>query len=449
MLVVPTSRKMSNKSQPGKTYRLAVVCTGLRYDVMQHVALAVGLQRVGNFSVKLVTHAVYEPIAQKYGLRFQGLKGDPSAVMKTSAFRDAVAENSVLKIAALFKKETDGVIEMNLEAIHNATCGPRCTQPVDAIITSIACLTECSAIGQKYQRPVILAPLLPYSPSGELALPHLVPEPSKYSFLNRLSYEVSGALLWSIMSGVYNRFRTKVLGIGPQTHYELEGVPQVAAFSPQIVPPPADWGRWIHVTGHWNVSSLDQQGVADVQVNNPTLCAMLASTAAADLNQKPIVVNFEGVPLPDPIAFLRAAYQVASKANCALIFCAGDADIGSIKNSPRLADLPDIVFELPGQQASSAAPSSGKLAKSAVPRVLVVQDAPYAWLFPQASVIVHQGGAAITQAAMTAGVPSVAFPAFGESQVLHLLCAAALLRSYDCCRLLKPFRFWVCRHCRR
>jgi len=208
-----TSSSSSSKNE-GKTSSLAVVCTGTRYDIQQHISLAVLLKNIGGFKIKLVTHASYSDIATKYGLLFHPLKGNPSALMKTSAFRDAIAENSLLKIASIFKKEADTTIEANMTAIHEAVA--KGVNPCDGIICSIAVLTECLAIGQKYQRPVILAPLLPYSPAGELPLAQMVPEPSKYTFLNRLSYEVSGALLWTYLSTTYNRFRTKTLGIGPQ-----------------------------------------------------------------------------------------------------------------------------------------------------------------------------------------------------------------------------------------
>lgn len=420
------STSSSSSKNEGKTASLAVVCTGTRYDIQQHISLAVLLKNVGGFKVKLITHAAYSDIATKYGLLFHPLKGNPSALMKSSAFRDAIAENSLLKIASIFKKEADTTIEANMTAIHEAIA--KGVNPCDGIICSIAVLTECLAIGQKYQRPVILAPLLPYSPSGELPLAQMVPEPSKYTFLNRLSYEVSGALLWTYLSSTYNRFRTKTLGIGPQAAYELEGVPQVAAFSPYVVPPPLDWGNWIHVTGHWSISESDEQ----VSLANPLLATMLGNATGIDLLKRPIVINFEGVPLPDPIGFLRAARSLATKMGTSIIFCAGDADMAASMRSPRLADMPDIVFELPNTPAVSAAlPTSSTLAAassssgsassssstpsvSAVPRILIIANAPYSYLFSRASIAIHQGGAAITQAAMAAGIPSIAFPAFGE-----------------------------------
>jgi sterol 3beta-glucosyltransferase len=414
-----SSSSTPSKAAAGKTFSLAVVCTGLRYDVAQHLALAYALQRVGGFRVKLVAPAAYADQARAMGLAFTPLRGDPSALVRTSAFRDAVASHNLLAIAALFKKETDATLEANMGVIHDAVA--KSATPCDALVCSIAVLTECLAIGQKYQKPVLLAPLLPYSPSGELPLAQMVPEPSKYAFLNRLSYDVSGALLWSYLAASYNRFRTKTLGIGPQPSYVLEGVPQVTAFSPAIIAPPSDWGPWIHLTAHWRLP----ENIPLVAARTPTLCALLEATAPADLLRKPVVVDFEGMPLPDPVGFVRACHALGTKHGVSVIVCAGDADAAAAFRSPRLADLPDIVVELPGvpaasvaQQASAAAGrgagGSSSSSVSALPRVLIVASIPHAWAFSRASCAVHQGGAAITQAAMAAGIPSVAFPAFGE-----------------------------------
>ena len=432
----------------GKVRVVAVVCTGQTLDVRQYCALGVALQRAAGFRVKLVTHFRYAPLAAAHGLLFAGLKGDPSALVRESAFRDAVAEDSLLRVAALLKRETDATLEANLTLLHDAL-----RAGVDAIVCSISVLTECLAIAQRYQRPCLLAPLLPYSPSGELPVAQLMAEPAKYSFLNRLSYDVSGALLWSYCGAVFNRFRTGVLGIGPQSYYVLEGVPQIAAFSPLVVPPPADWGPFVHVTGHWELEALPAFA-RDVREQCPQLCRLLeaadAAAAAGQPLRRPIVVDVQGAPLPDPVAFLRAAYAAGGKHGVSVIVVAGDdSDMGA-RASTRLMDLRrDVVFEVDRPAAAAAASSpvaAGAAATAAaaiatpggsgeargggggggggagggsggasaaaapphLPRVVVIATAPNAWLFSRASLVVHQGSASSTQAAMLAGVPSAA-----------------------------------------
>lgn len=400
-------------SSDGKIRSLAVVCSGQAHDVHQYIALAHALQTLGGFKVKLVTHHRFEPLAKTFGLTFSGLKGDPTALVHESAFRNAIAEDSILTVASLLKRETDATLEANLSLVHDAL-----KVGVDAIVCSISLLTECLAVGQRYQRPVLLAPLLPYSPSGEIPLAHFISEPAKYTFLNRLSYDVSGALLWSYCGPVYNKFRTETLGIGPQPYYVLEGVPQIAAFSSHVVPPPSDWGPWIHLSGHWELPP-HPSFARDVRERSPSLCRVMEAATDASLLLRPIVIDMEGCPLPDPVAFLRAAHAVGVKHNVSVIVLAGmDSELGS-RASTRLADLRDIKFEvdLPKAVAPSSAPATPVSVSSSpdkLPRVVVVSTLPLNWVLQRASLLVHQGSAVATQSAMTAGIASVAFPAFGE-----------------------------------
>jgi hypothetical protein len=83
-----------------------------------------------------------------------------------------------------------------------------------------------AAIAQKFQIACILCPQLPFSKTGEIPVAHVLPEPLRYTFLNKLTYDLSGLLLWGVHGAAYNRFRTGTLGIGPQPSYVLDGVPQ-------------------------------------------------------------------------------------------------------------------------------------------------------------------------------------------------------------------------------
>jgi len=383
------------------TRSIAVVTTGLRADVLQHVALARALVFLGGFRVKFVSHAPFAAVAAAHGLEFAPLKGDPSAVVATSAFRGALdTPGAALAAGALLSREADSVLEVNAASIAAACKG------MDALICSIAVLTECLAVGQRYQRPVLLAPLLPYAPSGEVPLAQLLPRPSEWAFINRLSYDMSGALLWAAAGSKLNRFRSTVLGLGPQAGYVLEGIPQVAAFSPAAIPRPADWGSYVVQTGTW-VLPLPASPAS------PLLAALLLEAATLPPLKRPIVVAFEGTPCTDTPAFLRALHRVATRAGLTAVFCAGEGAGGSgvqggewaaLSRSPRMADLHGTVWDLEGMGGGGGPP----------PRLLIISTAPYALLFACASTVVHHGGAAVTQAAWASGVPSVAFPGWGD-----------------------------------
>ena len=415
-------------SSDGFTRTLAVVCTGTASEVLQYLAFGEALQRLGGFRVKAVTHAVHREVAASYGLAFAPLQGDVTSVYRTSAFRDAVATGNYFVMAQLFKKEADATMEANLSLIL-AAC-----RDMDGIVCSIGVLTECLAIGQKYQRPVVLAPLLPFSPSGELPLAQLFPQPAKYSFLNKASYDLSGTLLWAVMGPKYNKFRTQTLGIGPQGGYELEGVPQVTAFSSVTVPRPSDWGPHIRTSGYWAPpASTTSAAIAAAASVTPRLASLVHAAKGWEVAKRPLVVAFEATPPPDYIEVLKAVQASAARAGITAIVISMDGRLGALRDHMRVGfELSDVVWEV-GSLASSSSASSPSAAAAAAaaasppgapsgatgtahggfPRLLIVPDVPYSWVFPIASAVIHAGGGGATQAAWAAGVPAAAFPAVG------------------------------------
>ena len=414
-------------STDGITRTLAVVCTGVVGEVRQYMAFAEALQRLGGFRVRLVTHAPHAAAAAALGLAFAPLKGDVTAVLRASAFREAVAGANMLAMAALFKREADATMGPNMPLIL-AAC-----RDLDGIVCSIGVLTECLAIGQKFQRPVVLAPLLPYSPSGELPLAHLFPQPARFSFLNKASYDLSGKLLWAVMGGAYNRFRTQTLGIGEQKDYELQGVPQVAGFSALTVPRPSDWGAHIRTRGYWAPPpAAAAAAAAAAALRSPRLASLVHAAAAWEPRLRPIVVALEATPPPDYVELLKAAQAAAARAGVTAIVVSMDGSLAALRDDPRCAaELQGVAWECGEGGSSSSGSSSGGSAAAAAaaaaaaspaapsashggfPSLLIVADVPYHWLFAAASCVVHSGGGGVTQACWAAGVPCAAFPAVG------------------------------------
>ncbi len=143
---------------------ISVVITGSRSDLQPYLSLSDGL-RTNGFDVRIVTHGVHQEEVHDAGFDFFALKGDPNCIMQSSTFRDGVLEGGLaggLRIAALFKAEADKFMEVNMKLILDGckTC--------DAILCNISVLTPCLAICQKRQIPLLLCPLLPFSPSGEV-----------------------------------------------------------------------------------------------------------------------------------------------------------------------------------------------------------------------------------------------------------------------------------------
>jgi sterol 3beta-glucosyltransferase len=423
----PAPSNVFRPSTDGVTRTLALVATGTASEIRQYLALARALQTLGGFRVRFVSHGVHGAAAAAAGLAFAALKGDATAVLRTSAFREAVATGNMLSVAKLFKADADAHIGPNMPLIL-AGC-----RDLDGILCSIGTLTECLAVGQKFQRPVVLLPLLPYSPSGELPLAHVFSQPAKYAFLNKFSYELSGTLLWAVMGATYNKFRTQTLGIGPQGGYELAGVPQVCGFSHLVVPRPGDWSANVRTTGHWAeeeaaAAAESADPAVAAALRTPTLASLVKKAASWEQARRPIVVALEAAPAPDVPALILALHAAALRGGVSAVLLSGEADVAAARDSVRLSGL-DVLWELPGAPAKRGGGGGGKAAggggggggggapaaaPDGFPRVIVAaSDAPLGWLFSAASVVVHSGGGGVAQAAFAAGVPSAVFPAVG------------------------------------
>lgn len=273
----------------------------------------------------------------------------------------------------------------------------------------------------------------------QIPVAHLLPEPSKWAWLNRLTYDVSGLLLWMAMGARYNRFRTHTLGIGPQSGFVLDGITQVAGFASAVVEPrPADWGTYIHTCGAWNFAP--EEAISRFQRAAPKLSRLIEGVSS-ETRQRPILVTFDAIPVAEPVAFIRTLHQLSERIGVPFIFAAGSTDVDAAQSSALLDGCPGIVWEVERSVVSSAvgstASGSGEgrggagadatagsgseialvgddLTGAVTTRVHIVREVYFPTVLRSCSAVVHQGSALITQSAMEAGIPQVIFPSFGD-----------------------------------
>jgi sterol 3beta-glucosyltransferase len=134
--------------------------------------------------------------------------------------------------------------------------------------------------------------------------------------------------------------------------------PSLVAVSPLLVPAPPDRPEHVWQTGAW---------LSDEPAWTPPddLAAFLAAGPA------PVFLSLGSAPGADPAADLDLMVRAALGSGCRAV-------IGA-----------------PWQQAPALPPS-----------VHVLRDAPYRWLFPRMSAVVHHGGAGTTAEALLAAVPN-------------------------------------------
>jgi UDP:flavonoid glycosyltransferase YjiC (YdhE family) len=138
-----------------------------------------------------------------------------------------------------------------------------------------------------------------------------------------------------------------------------------------VVPKPADWGDWRHVTGYW---FLDDDG--SWKPPAPLLQFLKGGPP-------PVVISFGSTRTHDPEALAGTAIAALTSSGRRGILVTGGGGIQAETLPPTVAQVPAVPFD---------------------------------WLFPRSAAAVHHGGAGTTAAGLRAGVPTVVTPFFNEQR---------------------------------
>jgi UDP:flavonoid glycosyltransferase YjiC (YdhE family) len=159
---------------------------------------------------------------------------------------------------------------------------------------------------------------------------------------------------------------------GPYRRLRKAQRPIVCGYSSKVLPKPADLPEHVHITGYWILEP------APGWKPDPKLLDFLQSGAP------PVFVGFAsmGNPLKAPET-TDIVVQALAQAHVRGVLVSGWSGLGLDTT------LPD--------------------------NVMVVENAPYSWLLPQMSAIVHHGGAGTTGAGLRAGVPNIVIPHFSDN----------------------------------
>ncbi len=220
--------------------------------------------------------------------------------------------------------------------------------------------------------PAVFASPVPFAPTR--AFPSFFLGPLRFSLgagYNSLTHALMHGVPWSAMGGPMTNPLRKKLGLRPWRSYsELLaygrslGAPMLYGFSAHVLPRPADWDRYQHITGYW---FLEAQPAWSLHAATDLLRFL-------DSGPPPIYVGFGSMGHGNPERQTRLALRA---------------------------------LELSGQRGVLLT-GWGDLTRHATPpNVFFVDDVPHAWLFPRTAAVVHHGGAGATGAGLRAGVPSI------------------------------------------
>jgi len=343
--------------------KITIFAAGSRGDIQPCLALGIGLQAAG-YSVCLAAPANFADFVCGSNLDFAPLRGDVQQIMSSEFGRDFLetgGSNPLRTIGAMRKMIAPVITTMIRDAFE--AC-----RDTDALI----CLGVFSPIGQSFAEalglPLINVEPTPLLPSRAFPAPSWPIQRSLGAAHNYLSGLIMLYSVWLWYGSFVNEFR-KDQGLRQASaryfYRALRSTPLLGAYSPFLIPHPADWPASVHITGDFHLDSQSTWQPPD------DLRAFL------EAGDRPVYIGF-----------------------------------GSMSGSrpEELADLVQEALNKSGQRGVLLSGWGGLRARLHADSVFLLETAPHDWLFPRMSAVVHHGGAGTTAEGLRAGVPAVIIP---------------------------------------
>lgn len=343
--------------------KITVFAAGSRGDIQPCAALCQALVRAGH-EPRLAAPESFSDLAREWSLVLHPLRGDVQKIMASDegrAFIESGGSNplkSIKAIRSLISPVIETMCSDALEACRGA----------DALVCLGILGPFGLAVSEVLGIPVIFVeptPLLPTQafPAASWPLQH-----DLGGLHNQISGRVMFHVAWLWYSTFVKDFRAR-LGLRPLGAAEyfrtFRSSPIIGAYSPQLIPKPADWPDTITVAGYF---FLDEPALWQPPRDLLTFL---------DAGPPPVCIGFGSMAGEDP-------ERIAS---CAL-------------ESLALSGQRGLILSGWGGMRTRTVPST----------VFVLDAAPHSWLFPRMAAVVHHGGAGTTAEGLRAGRPSVILP---------------------------------------
>jgi sterol 3beta-glucosyltransferase len=339
-----------NSARNRDKVHITILALGSRGDVQPYAWLGKGLRMAGH-QVCFITSEDFGPLIQASGLDFYPLPGSAQLLLRKAG----------ANTLALFR-------EFGSFAHQNSPEIPSQLKTTDVLINQLPLGLAGYDLAEKYQRRMLLAAVMPLYPTSAFPLMGMpaLPVPG----YNKFTCSLAQQALWQVMRPLINRWRRKDLELPslPFTGYMGQlGTPRIPilnGFSSHVVPRPPDWAASIHMTGYWFIEEDDWQPPDELR-------------AFLDAGPAPVFIGFGSMPVSNPRRVTQVIINALRKTGQRAILHGGWSEIGK-------TNLPDTIFK--------------------------IEYAPYGWLFPRMSMIIHHGGSGTTGFALRSGVPSMVVP---------------------------------------
>jgi sterol 3beta-glucosyltransferase len=344
---------------------ITVIGIGSRGDVQPYLAVGQGLRAAGH-EVRIAAQTEYQRVAERNGLAFAPVNYEPAKLLAT---HEGLAwMESGRNPVAFLRSMVAAVRPVALTVAEDVLAA---TSDTDAIVGSTLA-TSAYHVAEARRVPYIGAFLQPLHRTR--AFPAvIVPCDDLGPWGNQLSGRAAFMMLDLPFRSVMNEWRRERLGLPAVRGVDFgarlarEQVPVLYGFSRWVVPRPPDWPAWVRLCGYWTLPGdhgwQPDRRLTDFLADGP----------------QPVFVGFGSMRPRDPERASAIVAEALRRAGRRGVVAAGWAGLAA----------------------------SGE-------DVLMVEDVPHDWLFPQCAAVVHHGGAGTTATALGAGVPSFAVPFFAD-----------------------------------
>ncbi len=345
--------------------RISIVAVGSRGDVQPYLALGLGLQKAG-YEVQFCADGLFEQLVSSTGLPFTPVTAAPVDWLQQNLSR----YGGPVKLIRWLNQHFKPLARDFFSDLANAT------QHSDAILYSTLSFAGYH-VAEKHHIRALGVYNVPITPTHTFQNPSFPAPPAWLPFkrtYNWWSFRVANQLFIRMVKPIVNQCRREVLGLAalPDGFYQrldIAPLPLVYGFSPNLLPPPDDWGDWLKISGHWFFDELPGW-------NPPGQLLRFL-----DGGKPPVYVGFgsmvdEQIKQATPVV-LNALKRLSLRG----ILLGGWGGLGA-------GDLPESILRL--------------------------DEVPHAWLFPQVAAVVHHGGAGTTATGLRFSKPTLVVPFFAD-----------------------------------
>ena len=345
---------------------ITLLTVGAMGDTQPFISLAARFQQHGH-TVKLAARPDFAGLAASYGIEFAPLGNPYKSLLRNQEVATAIGTGNMLRMIvkrALDSKQRKAFLDgLDTDAI-------RAIEGAEAIVYKSSWLPFYS-IAKKLGVPSAAAMFMPLTRTSSFPSFLIGGGKDRGRIINSLIWRITEQFIWQVSRNFDNKMRSDLLGLprlpffGPSAR-QLERTPLYYAYSPIVIPRPANWPDRIHVTGFW--FSDPPPGWTPPS----DLVSFLES------GPPPVYVGFGSMPSGSAEDTLKLILKALELSHQRGVLLSGWAGIGEDRK------LPEYAFG--------------------------VESVPHSWLFPRMSAVVHHGGAGTTGAGLRAGVPSIVTP---------------------------------------